>query len=249
MGDSGTDQVTVTGGQIKAVYEFFCNFPDFRTLAACSRQTALDIRVCQAIKGLLYKNRKLGAYYFEPGVPPHRYMREYVLRNLPWVSTATTILEVGPGDNPVFDPYEYLNWYGVDRNYQDGTIDFRGRQWGRGKYPPDRLRRGGWETLSQAFTERGAFDIVIGCHSYEHVFTPVGSLKEAGGRLRSGGYLVLFVPDGFSDDPAIRAEPTHSLFLVPPMIREFIDYAGCFRNISIESFRPNFDLAVLAERV
>jgi len=32
-------------------------------------------------------------------------------------------------------------------------------------------------------------------------------------------------------------------------VHEFLDYAGCFKNVSMESFRPNFDLAVLAEKV
>jgi hypothetical protein len=58
----------------------------------------------------------------------------------------------------------------------------------------------------------------------------------------------MFVPDGFSDDPASRCEMTHTLFLVPQMIEEFFACAGGFQDLKIASFRPNYDLVVSAAR-
>jgi SAM-dependent methyltransferase len=72
------------------------------------------------------------------------------------------------------------------------------------------------------FANRGLlskFDLLVASHSYEHVFKPIQSLIEAAKMLRSGGVLVLFVPDGFSDEPAARNEPTHTLYIVPDMIK------------------------------
>ena len=58
----------------------------------------------------------------------------------------------------------------------------------------------------------------------------------------------MFVPDGFSDEPAARGEPTHTLFVVPSMIEEFIATAGGYERLSVESFRPNYDIAILVYR-
>ena len=63
--------------------------------------------------------------------------------------------------------------------------------------------------------------------------------------LKDMGILVLFVPDGFSDDPNTK-DPTHTLYVVPGMMEEFFEYAGGFRDITIEKFRPNADLVITA---
>ena len=67
--------------------------------------------------------------------------------------------------------------------------------------------------------------------------------------LRPGGVLAMFVPSGLSDDPVNRSEHTHTLYVVPEMMQEFFGYAGGFRNVAVEWFRPNCDYLVSAERV
>ena len=63
---------------------------------------------------------------------------------------------------------------------------------------------------------------------------------------KKGGIIALFVPNGYSDDPAFRTEITHTLFLVPDMIKEFFDYSGAFTDVAVENFRPNFDFFISA---
>ena len=66
--------------------------------------------------------------------------------------------------------------------------------------------------------------------------------------LKNGGYIVLFVPDGFSDDPSARNEMTHTLYLVPEMINEFFLYSNVFAKPTIETFRPNADYFIIAQK-
>jgi hypothetical protein len=236
---------------VEAVYQFFCSYPDFRTLQACARATGIDYEICQAIKTYLYSKRKLGGYVFEANTPPHRYMRQFILKKFPTVRDSSYILEVGPGGYPVFPPSDYSQWYAVDKYYNAGQIEFGGKVWGRNSYPPTRIFKGDWDNLSSVLSESGVvgnFDIVVASHSFEHVFKPIQSLVEARKMLRTGGILVLFVPDGLSDDVVIRSEPTHTLFLVPEMVKEFFHFAGGFGQLSIESFRANYDLVITATK-
>jgi hypothetical protein len=111
---------------VEMVHDFFCNYGDFRILSACSKETGLDIEHCREIRDYLYKERRLGGYYFEKGVPPHKYMRQHILKKFPWVSPTSFILEVGPEEHPLFPSSEYSNWYAIDKYYDAGVIDFRG---------------------------------------------------------------------------------------------------------------------------
>lgn len=237
--------------QIDAVLDFFCNHRDFRTLSSCAKHTGLDIELCKHIKHHLYLQRKLGLYYFEAGVPPQKYMRQYILNNFPEITADSYILEVGPGENPMFPIAEYQNWYGVDKYLQDGMIDFKEQAWAKDLYPVDRILKGGWENLSDACASVGvkdSFDIVVGSHSYEHVFKPIQSLIEANRMLKPGGILVLFVPDGLTDDINTK-DPTHTLYIVPEMMEEFFQCAGGFKDILIKPFRPNADLVITAVKI
>ena len=234
--------------EINAVLDFFTGYEDFRSLSACARYTGLDMNLCGQIKHHLYRERKLGLYYFEADVPPQKYMREHILKKFPMVTRDSFILEVGPGEYPVFPIPNFQNWFGVDKYFQDGVINFKEQLWAKDKYPKERLIKGGWENLSEIFKSTkltGMFDLVVGSHSYEHVFRPIQSLVEANKMLRPGGILVLFVPDGLTDDINTK-DPTHTLYLVPEMIEEFFYYAGGYTDLSIERFRPNVDLVITA---
>ena len=114
---------------------------------------------------------------------------------------------------------------------------------------PASLRVAGSSSLAAIKKEPGllgTFDLVVASHTYEHVFKPIQCLKEAALCLKKGGIIALFVPNGYSDDPAFRTEITHTLFLVPDMIREFFDYSDSFTDVMIENFRPNFDVFISA---
>jgi len=235
--------------KIEKVLRFFMEYPDFRLLEACARETGMDIATCSRIKEYLYQSRQLGGYFFEADAPPHRYMRRHILRHYSWISKETRILEVGPGAHPVFPLREYSNWYAVDKYVVEGIIRFKEKVWDHDLPVANRILKGRWEELSRLFENSGiVFDLIVGSHSYEHVFQPIQAIIEARRILRPGGVLANFVPDGYSDEPAARMEMTHSLYLVPDMIREFFHCAGGFKNLVIEPFRPNYDLFFSAEK-
>jgi len=234
--------------EVEAVYNFFTKYNGFRSVEACAAETGLQLEVCRDVKEYLYRQRRLGLYHFEAGVPPHKYMRDYTLNEFPQINSQSFILEIGPGDNPVFFLQDYPNWYAVDKYFEDGMINFRNLHWAQNKYPAGRIFKGDWERLSEVTglgEFQGKFDLVVSSHSYEHVFKPIKSLQEANVMLKPGGLLILFVPDGFSDDPSTK-DPTHTIYLIPDMVKEFFYYAGGFDNVSVSSFRPNADLIISA---
>jgi len=234
--------------EIEIVYNFFCNYNGFRSLSTCAKQTGLDYWKCALIKEYLYEKRMLGLYYFEEKSPPQKYMRDFILKKFPQINTSSHILEVGPGENPLFPPEEYKNWYGVDKYFENGVIKFKDLNWAENKYPQERIFSGTFEDLNKIFEPNGLsgrFDLVVGSHSYEHVFKPIESLKQANKVLKPGGVICLFAPNAFSDDPNTK-DLTHTLYIVPEMMEEFFHYAGGFKEIKIEPFRPNADLVITA---
>lgn len=180
--------------EMEAVLDFFCNYNDFRSLSACVKQTGLDIELCARIKRYLYERRMLGLYFFEAGVPPQKYMRQLILSKFPQITNDSYILEVGPGENPLFPISEYQNWYAVDKYLEDGVIKFKDWDWAKkNKYPTERIFQGTFEDLSKIFDQKGLygrFDLVVASHSYEHVFKPIESLKQANKMLKQGGGFV-----------------------------------------------------------
>lgn len=239
------------GEETKKVYEFFLNYEGFRSLNECAKYTGIDIQTCSKIKKTLYDQRKLGLYYFEANVSPQKYMKEYIKNKFSDISFESYILEVGPGEYPIFDFKEYCNWYAADKNFNNGIISFKDFSWAEGKYPKNKIINAGWENISEEFrgngleSLKGKFDCVVASHSYEHTFKPIKSLIEAGKMLKSSGAIILFVPDAYTDDINTK-DPTHTLYIVPEMIKEFFHYAGCFKDIEVRSFRPNADLVITA---
>lgn len=234
--------------EIKRVQDFYCKYTGFRSLAACAKQTGLDIWLCEAIKEYLYENRLLGLYYFEKNSPPQKYMREYILKKFSQIKADSYILEVGPGENSLFPVEQYKNWYAVDKYLDGSVIKFKGLDWAENKYPPQKIFLGSFEDLDKVLEPKGLsgrFDMVVASHSYEHVFKPIESLKQANKMLVRGGIICLFVPDAYTDDPSTK-DPTHTLYITKGMMQEFFQYAGGFKDISIEPFRPNADLVITA---
>lgn len=241
------------------VLDFFLNYQSFRTLYDCSLQTQLDIEKCKKYKKMLYKDRKLGMYYFGENAEPQPFMFEYIKKLIPNFSYDLHIAEIGPGKFPIVADKKYKNWIGVDYNLQnnsagggDEIINFNGRIWDVNNYPTKNIYQGSWENCSKIenIQDRlNVFDFVISSHSFEHVFEPIKSLNSAAELLKPNGYIVLFVPDGFSDDPASRNEITHTLYLVPDMIKEFFQYSGKYKNLKVEVFRPNYDYVITAQKL
>lgn len=230
------------------VERFYRDWRGFRSEQACARQTGFSVEQCSEMKQILRDYNLLGNYAFTPGAPPHSFMREEIHRRIPALNARSTIVEVGPGDHPLFPPEEYCNWVMCDPGYTGDSIEFREHTWGVGRYPQDRAYRGSWEHLADVLPDRVATcDLVVGCHSFEHCFRPVTAIRQVATLLKPGGWLVLFVPDGFSDDPS-NNDPTHTFYVVPGMLEDFFQAAGGFSSLVIEPFRPNADLIVLAQR-
>jgi SAM-dependent methyltransferase len=241
-------EIKATEEEIKAVCYFYRNYQDFRSISACSSFTNINIRLCSKIRDYLYQKRKLGLYFFRANMPPQKYMREYILKHFPQISFTSNILEIGPGENPLFPFLKYRNWFGVDKYIQKGEIHFKDNKWAKDMYPNNKLFKGSFETLSKTselknFINR--FDLVTASHSYEHSLMPIQSLKEAWKMLKKGGILALFVPDGYSDDINTK-DPTHTVYINPNMMNEFFIAAGGFKDVVIKSFRPNADLVITA---
>jgi len=175
-------------------------------------------------------------------------MRREILRLFPELTPASAILEIGPGEHPLFPADAYRNWIGVDKYFEHGKIRFKNLDWQNRNL---NIVQGSYENLSEIEALRpqtGRFDLVCGSHSYEHVFKPIGSLIECRKMLKPGGGLALFVPDGFSDEPASRNEMTHTLYLVPAMIEEFFHHAGGYCDLQVKTFRPNADYMITARK-
>lgn len=232
------------------ILNFYKNYHDFRTIHNCALETGLTEQKCILLKNLCYKNRDLGRYFFEDNANPQKYMKEYILKKTS-IDKNANILEIGPGDNPVFDYNEYENWIGADKYFINDFIDFNGNKWSKNKYPKEKIYALSWENLNEIknYNINQNFDLIVASHSYEHVFKPIQSLIEAADLLKANGYLVMFVPDGFSDELDSRSEMTHTLYIVPQMIEEFLHYSNRYHNIEIQQFRPNYDYVITAKKI
>ena len=135
----GIESTQFDEADIARVRDFFIEYNGFRSLEACAKYTGLSAGYIQDIKALLYSNRQLGLYYFEADKPPQEYMRRFILNKFPKIDKKSMILEIGPGEYPVFSLEEYPNWYGIDKYLEDGKINFRDFGWAKDKYPVDRL--------------------------------------------------------------------------------------------------------------
>ncbi len=107
---------------------------------------------------------------------------------LPWIGQGC-LLDVGCGPGTNLTMLQQQGWdvHGVDTS--DVAIAYAQSRFG------DRVRLG---TLDQAGYRNGAFDVVLFSHSLEHMFDPVGVLKEAWRILDTGGQVVVILPNAGS---------------------------------------------------
>ena len=241
------DRISITREQFIAVYNFFVKYDGFRSLDMCSKITGIDFETCKKIHAHIHNLRLIGGYYFEEVIPPQKYMNYYIKNNFPDLTIDSHILEIGPGNYPLFNPNTYKNWMSIDKNYEDGVIKFEHREWGKDTYPEDKIIKCGWENISDVF-EGNKFDYVVSSHTFEHVEQPITVLKETCRVLKPDGYLIMFVPDGYMCDFNLRLEITHTLYLTKSMIDEFFEYAGGFSDIGVKIFRPDYDIVITAKK-
>ena len=133
--------IVLNGNEIKInqkflydVYEFCKTAQMLRTGYNCSRfyNNVYSEKECEIAINLLFHNRKMGAYYFEKDADPQKYMRQYIISNISTIDFNSKILEIGPGNLPLFSEIDYKNWRGIDYNNVDGTIFFAGKEWNGG---------------------------------------------------------------------------------------------------------------------
>lgn len=237
--------------QVEKVFNFFTTYQGFRTNELCSIRLCYDIQTVKSIKTYLYKKDRLGAYSLNLKGSPHNLMRKFIHDKFD-ISHDSLILEIGPGANPLFPKEIYKNSLSIDKfgikgqkllfgnvKLKESTADFLGSYSTIDNVPE----------LTEIVEGSGGFNVVAGCHSYEHETRPLKSLRNMHDALRNEGILILFVPDGWSDDMTIRSDPSHTLNLTPPMIYEFFDTVKGFKDVSIEPFRPNFDIMISAKKI
>lgn len=203
---------------------------------------------CEEAINYLFTIRKMGAFFYGKDQDPQQHMADFILDSIESINNDSFILEVGPGNLPLFYENEYSHWFGVDNNYEHGIINFGGKKWG-GFY--QKIFAGGWENLSHAVNKNigsQKFDLVCGSHSFEHCTMPISALKEASLVLKDSGYLAIFVPDGYSTWPG-NYDKTHTIYPSIAMLQEFFKYANCFELVCCKQFRTNMDLVAIAKKI
>lgn len=235
---------------IRDIYRFCLTAQTVRTAENCSAYYGgkYSTKVCEEVIQYLFDTRKMGAYYFAANEDPQCYMQQYILKNFPEINGDSYILEVGPGNNPLFSERDYPNWYSCDINYHKGVINFSGQIWGKDMYK--HIYNGGWENLSEVCAENAlptGYDLVCGSHSFEHNHKPIQALSECNKVLKECGILVLFVPDGYSTWSG-NYDKTHSLYFTPDMVEDFFEAAGGYKEICCKQFRKNMDLVITARK-
>lgn len=235
---------------VENIYQFFATFQDFRTNGRCSTELGYDISIVEKIKKQLYKDKRLGTYSLGLNGPPHALMREYIQSRFD-LTENSLILEIGPGANPLFPKGKYMSTNSIDKYAVQGWKLFYGNVTNsistadfQGSYSTiDQITE-----IADIIQKTGKFEFVVGCHSFEHETRPLKGLRNIYSILRKGGHVILFVPDGYSDDISIR-DSTHAMYLTPDMIQELFEEIGGFKNLSIEPFRPNLDIVISAKKV
>lgn len=233
------------------VYDFCRKANVLRTGFNCAEYYGFKYTAEECDKAIseLFAARKMGAYVFAANTPPQKYMHMYIRNKLPVINHDSYILEIGPGELPLFYERDYPNWMGVDLNYdsKNNEIVFSGKHWGKNKY--SKIVNGSWDNLNETVAKMGKqYDLVCGSHSFEHCYKPITALKYTCDILKPGGYLVIFVPDGHSTWEG-NYDRTHTLYMVPEMVEDFVNSVEGFHLVECKQFRTNMDLVIIAQKI
>lgn len=173
------NQISTSSYEVARVLEFFTTFQDFRTKERCSVELGYDLSVVELIRSHLYKQGQLGAYSLGLVGPPHDLMRDLVCNRFS-IDSNTLILEIGPGASPLFPKELFPNSYSIDKYGTKGQLLLYGNVKLR-ESTADFL--GGYSTIdeidaiSKIVEDSGGFDLVAGCHSFEHETKPLKALR------------------------------------------------------------------------
>lgn len=235
----------------KEILGYCTTAQELRTAENCARyfKGKYSVQKCGDIIRALFYDGEMGAYCMGEGLEPQPFMQEYILKNFKNIDEQSKIMEVGPGNFPLFNEEVYKNWYSCDINYDGSMILFSEQEWAKNKYK--KIYQGCWENLSEVCNENGIredFDLVCGSHSFEHCHRPIKALEEAAKILKPGGVLVLFVPDGYSTWYG-NFDMTHAMYLVPEMVEDLFSKVEGFAEVKCEQFRKNMDLVISAKKI
>lgn len=245
---SNKENPSYTCQQREKVLDFFSNHQDFRTKETCEQRLGIDKYLVSTIREDLRRSGRLGAYSLGLNGPPQDHMRKLICKRY-GIHNEATILEIGPGANPLFSKYEYDNYYSADKYGKEGDrllIGNVSNKSATANFQASYSSLDQVKEITQLVEQFHGFDIVVGCHSFEHETQPLKGLTNVKNILKPGGRLILFVPDGWSDDINVRTDPSHTMYITPEMAKEFFEAVGGFDDLVIENFRPNFDLLVSA---
>lgn len=242
-----------------AIMDFCKKAQLLRTPENCSkwlleRNIFISPKECKVILDYFFSSGKTGAFIWGKGIDPQQYMYKKILSIFSEINDDSFILEVGPGNLPLFREEKYKNLFYCDFNLQDnGIINFSEHEWGKGLYR--KIVKGGWENLSdvrnrlnsQFNSKLDKFDLICGSHSFEHNRQPVKSLREVCNVLKKDGIVALFVPDGDSTWNG-NYDKTHTMYLCKDMVDDLFQAAGGFYDVRCEQFRTNMDLLITAKK-
>ena len=151
-------------------------------------------------------------------------MREYMARDLTGLG-----LEVGAGASPFPVPLECRVLYGDKIPHEKLVRDLYPGQQSHNLVMPDILTD--FDTF-QGIADN-SLDFIIGCHVIEHCRNPIGSIVTAHRKLKSGGKLLLVVPDKErtfdKDRPVTSLDHLLEDFTSPDRERDFQHYEEFFQ--------------------
>lgn len=237
--------------ELSLVRTYHANYSlNHRTDVNCAETTGLSLKRARRIRQYLFEFTDFGGF-LNKGPRDQQIMFEEIKRRMPGLTTSHRILEIGPGGTPIF-PRSYDTTL-VDKNAVNNIVHFAGHVWAAQDGRP--ILPAAWETLKTELAiehVKPGFDLIVSSHCFEHVHAPIMCLRQCLDLLNPGGHMILFVPDGLAAENPGREEPTHTLYLTPEMVSEFLDMSqhGSDRlwvKHHTEPFRSTHDIVVHAE--
>lgn len=148
------------------------------------------VKVQEALLALIANGGWLPAQ-FRADDTPHTIRSSITMREFMAAGLKGIGLEVGAGASPFPVPLHCKVLFGDRIPYEQLLSELYPGQDELGLVYPDLLTD--FDDFDGIADE--SLDFIIGCHVIEHVFDPIGTLVNAHRKLRSGGQLLLVVPD------------------------------------------------------